>query len=138
MARASIEKFGSVGAVLAALACPICFPKVALIGAALGLGALQPFEPYIALGLQALFVVALVGHMFAYRRHRNRWLLGLAWLATIMLFEGYYIIPSAILLQAALAALGVASVWLVLEMRRRAKIKAAINEQSGCCPITNS
>ena len=111
---------------------------MALIGAALGLGALQPFEPYVALGVQVLFVVALVGHILAYRRHRNRWLLGLAWLATIMVLTGYYIIPSAMLLQAALATLGVASVWLVVEMRRNARMRAASNDQPGCCPVTNS
>jgi len=55
MGHPSPEKFGTVGAVLAALACPICFPKVALVGAAVGLGVFAPYEGYIALAVQALF-----------------------------------------------------------------------------------
>jgi hypothetical protein len=40
MQRAFVEKFGSIGAIIAAAACPICFPKLALIGSAVGLGVL--------------------------------------------------------------------------------------------------
>src|SRR4051794_27635653 len=106
MARTPLEKFGSIGAMIAALACPICFPKLALIGAAIGFGSLRPFEPYIALGVQALFVVAFVGQALADRRHRNSWLLGVAGATTILLFVGYYVFPSVILLQIALVSLG--------------------------------
>lgn len=69
-------------------------------------------------------MVAFVGQAFAFKRHRNRWLLGFAALTTVLLFVGYYAVPSAILLQVALASLVVASVWLALEMRRCAKCKS--------------
>jgi len=36
--RRFLEKVGSIGAVIGALACPICFPKIAIVGAAIGLG----------------------------------------------------------------------------------------------------
>lgn len=121
MKRPSVEKLGSVGAVVAALACPICFPKIALIGALLGLGVFAPYEGYVALGVQGLFLIAFIGQYLAFRRHRNRALLALSGAATVSLFTGYYVFPSAILLQAALAGLGVASVWLVVELRRCAK-----------------
>src|SRR5216117_287385 len=39
-----LEKIGSLGAVIAAAACPICFPKLALLGALFGLGALGAYE----------------------------------------------------------------------------------------------
>jgi hypothetical protein len=42
--RRIIEKAGSIGAIIGALACPICFPKIAIIGSAIGLGVLAPFE----------------------------------------------------------------------------------------------
>jgi mercuric ion transport protein len=116
-----LEKGGTGGAVLAALACPICFPKLALIGAAVGFGAFAPYERYIALGVQALFVVAFVGQVLAFRVHRNRWLLGLAAATTLTLFVGYYVVPSSILLQIALLGLVVSSVWHVIEVKRCAK-----------------
>ena len=128
MDRSIFEKFGTVGAVVAAAACPICFPKIALVGAAVGLGALAPFEGYIAVGVQILFVLALVGQVLAYPRHRNRWLLSLSGATTVLLFVAYYVLPSSILLQISLAGLVAASVWLVVESRRCAKCQA---QQSG-------
>jgi mercuric ion transport protein len=125
MARPPLEKLGTSGAVLAALACPICFPKLALVGAALGLGVLAPYEGYVALAVQALFVVAFAGQWLAFRRHGNRWLLLLSAAATLLLFVGFYVFPSAVLLQIALAGLAAASVWLVVELRRCAKCAVA-------------
>jgi mercuric ion transport protein len=119
--RIQIEKLGTVGAVIAALACPICFPKLALIGAALGLGIFAPYEGYIAIGVQALFLLALIGQLVAYRAHRNRWLVGLSICTTGLLFIAYYVVPSSVLLQIALAGLVGASVWQVVEMKRCAK-----------------
>ena len=110
-----------MGAVLAALACPICFPKFALIGAAIGLGALAPFEGYIAIGVQVLFVLALVGQLLAFPRHRNRWLLALSIFATALMFVAYYALGSSLLLQLSLALLMAASFWLVIENRRCAR-----------------
>jgi mercuric ion transport protein len=118
----SLDKFGTIGAAIAALACPICFPKLAFLGAALGFGFLAPFEGAIALGVQALFLVAMAGHVRAYRRHRNRWLLAVTILAVVLLFAGYYVIPSSILLQIALLMLVAATVWLTVELRRSTRV----------------
>jgi mercuric ion transport protein len=112
------EKFGTGGALVAALACPICFPKLALVGAAVGLGAFAPYEGYLAIGVQVLFVLALIGHVAAFRAHGNRRLLLLAVAATLVLFAGFYVIPSSFLLQVALCGLIVASVWHVVAMKR--------------------
>lgn len=124
MDRPLLEKTGTVGAVIAALACPICFPKIALIGAAVGLGVFAPFEGYIAIGVQVLFVLAFIGQVLSYPRHRNRWLLGLSVLATALLFVAYYVYASTLLLEASLALLVAASVWLVIENRKCARCEA--------------
>ena len=112
------EKFGTAGAVVVALACPVCFPKLALVGTAIGLGIFAPYEKYVALGVQALFVVAFVGQVLSYRTHRNKWLLGFSGLVTVLLFVGYYVVPSSILLQVSLAGLVIASIWQVVAVRR--------------------
>src|SRR5215470_3932850 len=124
MQRTVVEKVGSIGAIIAALACPICFPKLALVGVAVGLGILAPYEGYMAKGVQVLFLVALIGQIVAYRQHQNRWLLSLSALATVLLFSGYYIVPSSLLLQLSLLGLAVSSIWLVVEQRRCAKCEA--------------
>jgi mercuric ion transport protein len=124
MDRSIFERFGTVGAVVAAAACPICFPKVALVGAAVGFGAFAPFEGYIAVGVQILFVLSLVGQVLAFPRHRNRWLLALSAATTVLLFAAYYLFLSSMLLQVSLAGLVAASIWLVVESRRCAKCEA--------------
>src|SRR5688572_23834225 len=124
MNRTLVQKFGSIGAALAALACPVCFPKLALIGAALGLGIFAPYERYVAFAVQALFVVALLGQGLAYRSHHNKWVLFLAFATTALMFVGYYVIPSSILLQISLLGLIAASIWQVVETRRCAKCAA--------------
>ena len=129
MDRTFIEKFGTVGAIIAAAACPICFPKIALIGAALGLGAFAPFEDYIAVGVQALFILALIGQVLAYPRHRNVWLLALSGATTILLFSAYYVFSSSAMLQLSLLGLAVASVWLIVEVKRCAKCAADSKEE---------
>jgi hypothetical protein len=58
MQRTVVEKVGSIGAIIAALACPICFPKLALVGLAVGLGVLAPYEGYMAKGVQVLIRTA--------------------------------------------------------------------------------
>ena len=123
------EKFGTTGAVVAALACPICFPKLALVGAAVGLGAFSPFERYTAYAVQALFALAFIGQVMAYRQHRNLWLLGFAGLVTTTLFTGYYLVRSATLLEVALVGLVAASVWHVIESQRCAKCAPADSEK---------
>jgi mercuric ion transport protein len=120
-----LEKSGTTGAVIAALACPICFPKLAVIGAALGLGVFAPYERYIALAVQALFVLAFAGQVAAYRVHRSRWLLAFAAATTATLFVGYYIVSSSALLQASLAGLLVSSIWHIVEMKRCSKRASA-------------
>jgi len=128
VAHPFLERFGSVGAVVAAAACPICFPKVALVGAVFGLGVFAPFEGFVAIGIQTFFLLAFVGQVLAFRRHRNRWLLALSITSTLLLFVGYYGFPSSILLQLSLAGLTVASIWLMVELRRCSKCAVHITE----------
>lgn len=123
MTRPSFEKLGTGGALLAALACPVCFPKFALIGAALGLGVLAPFEGYTAFAVQGLFVLAWIGQLMAFRRHRNAWLLAFATVTALLLFAGFYVVQSPIAMQIALVGLVISSAWLVLALRRCAKVE---------------
>jgi mercuric ion transport protein len=123
--RRIVEKVGSIGAIIGALACPICFPKIAIVGFAIGLGVLAPFEGYVAKGVQALSLIAFIGQLLAFRQHGNPWLLGLSLLTTLLLFIGYYVVPSSTLLQLSLCGLVISSIWLVIEQRRCADCEAS-------------
>jgi mercuric ion transport protein len=118
--KAWLDKTGTLGAIIAAAACPICFPNLALIGAVFGLGIMAPFERYVYIAIQILVVAALVGHAWAFRRHRNVYLLALAALGTASVIAGYHIFYEHMELSVytGLTALTIASVWLAIENKR--------------------
>lgn len=118
--KAWLEKSSSIGAVIAAAACPVCFPKLALIGALFGLGALGAYEYQLFIAAQALVVIAVVGHAFAYRRDRNLWLLGCAAASGAAVFAGFYLFgwePLAYIGFAGLIAASATEFWNRLRRR---------------------
>lgn len=116
--RFKLENYGSFGAIVAAAACPICFPKLALIGAFLGLGALAEYETFFFYGAHILIVMALVGHVISYKKVPNRTLLALAVISASLFFVSLYLIISEILAYIALTGLVAASIWMIVESRR--------------------
>ncbi len=88
-----VEKIGSVGALVAAMGCAACFPALASLGAAIGLGFLSAYEGVFINKLLPLFaLIVLISNLVAWVSHRNHirmlWgLLGpLMVLATLYLF----------------------------------------------------
>jgi len=104
-----LEKIGSVGSVIAAAACPLCFPKLALVGALVGLGGVGAYEFQFLIAAQVLVAVAILGQALAYLRHRNGWILGAAILSGIAVFAGLYPAGSEALVYAGFAGLVAAS-----------------------------
>ena len=84
---------GNLGSIIAAMSCAACFPAIAGIGSALGLGFLAQFEGLFINTLLPLFAgLALITQLLVFRKHR-RWLRLLAGtagplmvLATLYLF----------------------------------------------------
>jgi len=74
------DKAGVVGTVVSAAACPACFPALASIGAAMGLGIFAQYEGLFVTTLLPLFaVVALLANALGWLGHRqwHRSLLGM-------------------------------------------------------------
>lgn len=116
--RFKLENYGSFGAIVAAAACPICFPKLALIGAFLGLGALAKYETFFFYGAHVLILIALVGHVISYKKVQNRTLLALAIISASLFFVSLYLIVSEMLAYTALTGLVAATIWMIVESRR--------------------
>jgi mercuric ion transport protein len=111
-------KAGTAGALLAAILCPICFPKLALVGALLGLGVLAPFEGWFAAAAQVSLVVALAGHAVAYRRHRNRWIAALAGAGVALVLGSLWFHYLEALVYLGLAGVLAATTWGAFALRR--------------------
>jgi len=119
-----LDKVGSVGAVLTAAACPVCFPQLAALGAIFGLGALGSYEGQLFLATKILVALAVVGHVFAYLQHRRLWQLCIAVAGGAAFFLGLYVIGSEPLVYAGFAALILASaVDGVRRLRMRRKLR---------------
>jgi len=130
-----LEKIGSVGAVIAAAACPVCFPKLALLGALFGLGAFSAYEWQLFIAAQILVALAVVGQALAYLQHRKRWLLGLGILSGAEVFGGLYLANSEALVYAGLAGLAVTSATDFWARRRLRKTEPKpVMESVITCP----
>ena len=113
-----LDKFGAIGAILTAATAPCCFPLVAAVGAALGLGALQSVRSYVDYAMQAMVTLALVGNILAWRQHRQRgpMLAGSIAAATVFFaYHGYYHVA---LIYAGLIGLTLAAMWNAVAKRR--------------------
>ena len=104
-----LDKVASVGAPIAAAACPICFPKLALLGSLLGLSAFSSYEAQLFMVAQLLVIAAVAGHALAYRQHRNIRLLAAGLVGGAAFFIGLYVLGSEWVAYAGFAGLVAAS-----------------------------
>ena len=85
------DTLGTVGAVVAAMGCAMCFPALAGIGAALGMGFLARWEGLFITTLLPLFAgLALLSSLLGWLAHRQ-WQRSLAGMAgpTLVLLSIY-------------------------------------------------
>ena len=129
-----LDKLGSVGAVIAAAACPLCFPKLALLGAVFGLGGLAVYEAQLFIAAQVLVGVAVFGQALSFSQHRKHWLLALAVLGGAAFFGGLYVFASESLSYAGLVALVAASTADIWARLRKPAASISAPESVITCP----
>ena len=112
------EKFGAFGTLVAAAACPICFPKLALIGALIGLGALAKYEFYFYIAFQVFALVTFAGILLTYRKNRNMNILVFAFASVALFFTSLYLIVNEYLSYIALAGLVASVIWQLVETKK--------------------
>lgn len=118
MATNILDKFGSVGAVIAGAAVPCCFPFLSLFGSILGLSVLARYERTIIYVLQGLVLLALVGSVIAYRSHRKIAPLILAVLSTASILYGINTTLDVYFIYGGMIGLLIVSVWNSIESRK--------------------
>jgi mercuric ion transport protein len=118
------DKAGALGSIVSAASCPACFPALASLGAATGLGFLSDYEGLFITRLLPLFAgLALLANLLGWLAHRQWWrsLLGVIGpsmvLAALLVFFGHW--WTARLLYAGLAFMVGASLWDFVSPRNR-------------------
>jgi len=139
LARRTVEKLGSLGTLVAAASCPACFPALASLGAAAGLGFFSGYESlFINTLLPGFAVVALVANALGWFAHRqwHRSVLGmvgpvLVLCATWLFFGQWW---TAQLLYTGLAFMVGTSLWDLLARPRGRRPAAPVLESVLTCP----
>src|SRR5204863_5884136 len=67
----SLDRIGSAGVLVAAIAAPCCFPLFAAVGTVAGLSMLDRYEGVILFVFQGFALLTLAGLVLSFRRNRN-------------------------------------------------------------------
>ena len=123
------DKTGSVGALISAMGCAMCFPAIASLGAAVGLGFLSQWEGVFINTLLPVFAsLALVINALGWFNHRqwHRSLLGMLG-PTVLLLSLYPWFKygwSSMVTYSALALMVAVSLWdIIAPASRRCEIE---------------
>lgn len=125
------DKIGFIGSLVSAMGCVNCFPALASIGTALGLGVLAPHEGLLIRILLPLFaIIALVANLVAWRSHRHWYrritaLLGPVLVLLAVLVMRVYGVRTGWLLYPGLALMLATSILDLASPGRRCRVRAA-------------
>ena len=114
------DKTGVLGTLVAGMGCAMCFPALASIGAAIGLGFLSQWESLLVHVLLPLFaLIALLANALGWFSHRQWQRSALGMIGPILVLIGRYTFSSAVL-YVGLAWMVIAAIWdLVAPAHRR-------------------
>jgi mercuric ion transport protein len=85
------ESSGALGSVVSAMGCAMCFPAMASIGAALGLGFLDQWESLFLKTLLPLFAsLAILANALGWFAHRQLWRVALGIAGPILVLLALY------------------------------------------------
>lgn len=90
------DKAGLVGSIVSAASCVNCFPALASLGAAVGLGSLSPYEGLFVRILLPLFAgVALIANAFGWFGHRQWWRTVLGMLGPVVVLAAIFLMRAS-------------------------------------------
>jgi len=117
--KSHLDKVGAVGAFFAAAAgCPACFPLLAIVGSALGLSFLRPYEGVMLILFQVLVFLGLLGNILSYLKHHQLFILTIGILSPLLIFFSLYIRRSEPLIYIGLFGLVIAAILNTLFKRK--------------------
>jgi len=118
-----IDRIGSLGTLMTAMACPVCWPLFATVGSLLGLGALAPWEGIMMSYVFPPFVImSLIGTYLSYRNHHQSFPLICGLISGILILFGFYVSWQLTLMYVGIFGLVISSVFSYLANRKQAKI----------------
>jgi len=118
-----IEQSASVGILVTAMACPVCWPLFALAGSSLGLGILAPWEGILMnYVFPPLVMLGAVGSIVSFKSHRKVIPLVVGLLSAAIILFGFYVGWQLVLMYIGIFGMLLASVLSYLEIRKKNEI----------------
>ena len=118
-----VDRIGSLGTLVAAMACPVCWPLFATMGSSLGLGIFSPWEGIISNFVFPPFVViAILGTILSFRSHKKRLPLVLGIVSGSLILFGFYVIWQLTLMYIGIFGLLISSVLGHLGNKQQEKL----------------
>lgn len=111
------DKTGVLGSIVTAAGCASCFPALASLGAAVGLGFLSRYEGlFITILLPVFAAVALLANAYAWRSHRQGMRTALGLIGPLLVIAAAFLmrfagVSTAPLLYVGLASMVGVSIW---------------------------
>jgi hypothetical protein len=126
-----LDRVGSAGALVAAIAAPCCFPIFAAVTAGVGLGALGEYEDVILYIFQGFALLTLAGLALSFRQRRDPAPLIVGTLGCLNLAYHFYWEFSLPALYGGLFGLIAATIWNYVSRRR---VQAPVLKSTITCP----
>lgn len=127
------DKTGVIGSIVSTMGCAMCFPALASIGAAIGLGFLSQWESSFVHVLLPLFaLIALLANALGWFSHRQWQRSALGMIGPILVLIGRYTFTSGVL-YVGLALMLAVAIWDLLSPahRRCSPEGCAVPDQAG-------
>lgn len=116
--RKIIEKFAPLGVVAAAASCTACFPALAGIASALGLGVFVTYEKEALMIMQILIIVTILFAYLSYRRTKYIPSFVILTFSGCMMLYSWYITYNASIFYIGMIGIVLTSFWnLILERK---------------------
>lgn len=116
------DKAGSVGALVSTMGCAVCFPALASIGAAVGLGFLSQWEGVLVSTLLPLFAaIVLLANALGWFSHKQWHRSALGMIGPVLVLTGRYTFISSVLYTGLVVMLAVAIWDLISPANRRCR-----------------
>ncbi len=111
MVKQVLEKLPSVGAIIAAAGCPVCFPGLAAFGSVFGLGALAAYESQFIILTQVFIALSVVFAVVSYRRTHYKPSFFIAIFSGILFFFAWHAIGNTPLIYLGMGGIFVTAIW---------------------------
>jgi uncharacterized membrane protein len=92
--KLSMDRLGTVGLFLTAIASPCCFPLFGILLASFGLGSFELFGGFTMWVFQGFVVLSVLGTWLSYRQHRHKPPLVLAILSAALILYSYHLVQA--------------------------------------------